>query len=229
MHEGVDIDFVKPDPRTEGVIAASNVTLRPGDEIVTYVARNLEPYRGYHIFMRALPEILRRRPNANVLIVGDQGVSYGQALPKGQTYRQRYLDEVAKDLDMTRVHFLGQVPYETLMRIYQISSAHVYLTYPFVLSWSLLEAMAAGCVVVASRTAPVEEVIVEGENGFLVDFFNPSEIAERVDRVISQAGDLQKVRERARRTVVENFDLKRVCLPQQLELLGIKEEKKTAS
>jgi glycosyltransferase involved in cell wall biosynthesis len=198
------------------------VTLRPGDDVVTYVARNLEPYRGYHIFMRALPEILRRRPNVHVVIVGDQGVSYGQALPKGQTYRQKYLDEVAKDLDMSRVHFLGQVPYQTLVRIYQVSSAHVYLTYPFVLSWSLLEAMAAGCPVVASRTPPVEEVIVDGENGFLVDFFSPSEIAKRVDQVIGQSGDMDKVRERARKTVVENFDLKRVCLPQQLKLLGIK-------
>jgi glycosyltransferase involved in cell wall biosynthesis len=225
VHEGVETDLVKPDPRAEVVIAGKNVTLRPGDEVVTYVARNLEPYRGYHIFMRALPEIQRRRPNAHILIVGDQGVSYGQALPKGQTYRQKYLDEVAKDLDMSRVHFLGQVPYQTLVRIYQVSSAHVYLTYPFVLSWSLLEAMAAGCPVVASRTPPVEEVIVDGENGFLVDFFSLSEIAERVDQIIGKAGDVDKVRENARKTVVEDFDLKRVCLPQHLELLGIKENK----
>jgi len=226
VHEGVDTDLVKPDARAEVVIAARNLTLRPTDEVVTYVARNLEPYRGYHIFMRALPEILRRRPNAHVLIVGDQGVSYGQAPPKGQTYRQKYLDEVAKDLDISRVHFLGQVPYQTLVRVYQISSAHVYLTYPFVLSWSLLEAMAAGCVIIASRTPPVEEVIVDGENGLLVDFFSPSELAERVDQVIGTAGDMAMVRENARKTVVENFDLKRACLPRHLELLGIKQQKK---
>jgi glycosyltransferase involved in cell wall biosynthesis len=174
--------------------------------------------------MRALPEILRRRPRAHVLIVGANGVSYGQALPKGKTYQQMYLDEVANELDLARVHFLGQVPYQTLLRVYQISSAHVYLTYPFVLSWSLLEAMAAGCAVVASRTSPVEEVIVDGENGFLVDFFSPSEIAARVDQALSRARDMDSVRERARGTVVEHFDLKRACLPQHLKLLGIGEK-----
>src|SRR6185503_4330297 len=111
----------------------------PRDEVITYIARNLEPYRGFHVFMRALPEILRRRPKAHVLVVGADGVSYGQALPKGETYRQKYLAEIGDKLDQSRVHFLGQVPYATLLRIYQISSAHIYLTYPFVLSWSLLE------------------------------------------------------------------------------------------
>ena len=223
VHEGVDTDLVKPDPGAEVVLAAKNLTLRFTDEVVTYVARNLEPYRGFHIFMRALPEILRRRPRAHVLIVGADGVSYGQSPPKGKTYHQIYLDEVEKEIDPARVHFLGQVSYERLLRVYQVSSAHVYLTYPFVLSWSLLEAMAAGCPVVASRTAPVEEVIVDGENGLLVDFFSPSQIAARVDEAISRASEIKALRERARQVVVENFDLKRVCLPQHLELLGFRQ------
>jgi glycosyltransferase involved in cell wall biosynthesis len=133
--------------------------------------------------------------------------------------------EVGDQLDMSRVHFLGQVPYATLVRIYQISSAHIYLTYPFVLSWSLLEAMASGCNVVASRTAPVEEVISDGRNGYLTDFFDAAALAAKVDEVIRRGADTAKVRERARKTVVENYDLKKVCLPKHLKLLGVKQKK----
>jgi glycosyltransferase involved in cell wall biosynthesis len=222
VHDGVDTDLVKPEGGAEVVLEGQNLTLTRNHEVITYVARNLEPYRGFHIFMRALPDILRRRPNVRVLIVGADGVSYGEQLPRGETYRKKLLSEVGKDLDMSRVHFLGQVPYATLVRIYQVSSAHVYLTYPFVLSWSVLEAMAAGCPVIASRTAPVEEVITDGRNGFLVDFFDKVALAARVEEVLARGKDLAKVRERARRTVVENYDLRRVCLPRQLKLLGVK-------
>jgi glycosyltransferase involved in cell wall biosynthesis len=225
VHEGVDTELLKPEPKAEVVLAGKDVTLTPRDEVITYVARNLEPYRGFHIFMRALPELVRRRPNAHVLIVGSEGVSYGEQLPKGETYKKKLLDEVGKDLDMNRVHFLGQVPYATLVRIYQVSSAHVYLTYPFVLSWSVLEAMSAGCPVVASRTAPVEEVISDGNNGFLTDFFDKAALVARVEEVLARGKDTSKVRERARRTVVENYDLRRVCLPRHLKLLGVKPPK----
>jgi glycosyltransferase involved in cell wall biosynthesis len=220
-HEGVDTDLVRPG--TDGELeVAKGVKLTARDEVVTYIARNLEPYRGFHSFMRALPEIQRRRPRAHVVIVGGEGVSYGQTPPKGQTYRKMYLDEVGKQLDLARVHFLGQVSYERLLQVYRVSTAHVYLTYPFVLSWSLLESMAAGCAVVGSRTAPVEEVITDGENGYLVDFFKTDEIAARVAGILERPQDTAKLRENARRTVVERYDLKRVCLPRQLALLGVK-------
>lgn len=226
VHEGVDTGLVKPHPGAEVVLAQKNLTLTAKDEVITYVARNLEPYRGFHTFVRALPEILRRRPNAQVLVVGGEGVSYGQSLPKGQTYKQKYLDELGAKLDLERVHFLGQVPYPTLVRIYQISSAHVYLTYPFVLSWSLLEAMAAGCPVIGSRTAPVEEVIADGRNGFLTDFFDSAALAARVDEVIQKGRQLDKLRERARATVVERYDLNSVCLPRHMKLLGVPSKQK---
>lgn len=225
VHEGVDTDVVKPEPATEVILAEKKLKLTAQDEVVTYIARNLEPYRGFHIFMRAVPEIQKRRPRAHVLVVGDEGVSYGQALPKGQTYKQKMLDEIGGKIDMNRLHFLGPVPYETLLRVYQISSAHVYLTYPFVLSWSVLEAMAAGCAVVASRTAPVEEVIADRKNGFLVDFFKPEEVAARVDEVMENGPDVLAVRKQARRTVVGRYDLRRVCLPAHLELLGVRGKK----
>lgn len=221
IHEGVDTDLVRPDHGAILELPDSRLRLTARDEVVTYVARNLEPYRGFHVFMRAIPEIQKRRPRAHVVIIGDTGVSYGQALPGGQTYKQRMLDEVGAKLDMSRVHFLGPVPYETLLRAYQVSSAHVYLTYPFVLSWSMLEAMAAGCAVVASRTAPVTEVVEDRKNGFLVDFFSPSEIAERVDEALEGSSAVAAVRKQARRTIVARYDLKRVCLPAHLKLLGV--------
>lgn len=221
IHEGVDTDVLRPDPGADLILAEGKPRLTARDEVVTYVARNLEPYRGFHIFMRAIPEIQKRRPRAHVVIIGDTGVSYGQALPDRRTYKQQMLDEVGAKLDMSRVHFLGPVSYETLLCAYRVSSAHVYLTYPFVLSWSMLEAMSAGCAVVASRTPPVTEVIEDRRNGFLVDFFSPSEIAERVDEVLEGGPAVAAVREQARRTIVARYDLRRVCLPAHLKLLGV--------
>jgi len=206
IHEGIDTELVRPRPSD-------------GEELVTYVARNLEPYRGFHNFMRALPEIQRRRPNARIVIVGGDEVSYSPRLPAGQTYRQRMLAELDGRIDLSRVQFLGRIPYAHYLALLRRSAVHVYLTYPFVLSWSLLEAMSAGCLVVASRTAPVEEVMRDGENGLLVDFFSPAAIAERVAYALEHQADLRPLREKARQIVVTRYDLKRVCLPAQLRLV----------
>jgi len=225
VHEGIDTDLVRPAPDAKLVLKDRGVTLTRRDEVVTYVARNLEPYRGFHVFMRALPEIQKRRPRAHVVIVGGDEVSYSPPPPKGRTDRQKMLDEVGGRLDLSRVHFLGQVPYRTLVQIYQVSAAHVYLTYPFVLSWSVLEAMSAGCAVVASRTAPVEEVISDGANGHLVDFFDTAGLAARVDETLD--ADTAALRAQARRTIVERYDLSRICLPRHLELLGLGNSQET--
>jgi len=223
VHDGIDTELVRPDPAASLTLpigpAGQALALRHGDEIVTYVARNLEPYRGFPSFMRALPEILRRRPAARVLIVGGDDVSYGSRLPPGRSYREKMLEELGGAIDPERVHFLGKLPYPTFLRILQISAAHVYLTYPFVLSWSMLEAMAAGCLVVGSRTPPVEEVIADGENGLLVNFFNYDEIAERVIAVLEDPGAFAALRENARRTVIDRYDLERICLPAQKRLI----------
>ena len=220
IHEGIDTDLALPDAKARLTLPALGIDLAAGDEVVTYVARNLEPYRGFPSFMRSLPAILERRPNAHVLIVGGDDVSYGARLPKGQSYRQLLRDELGDTLDLRRVHFLGKVPYPVFLKILQISRVHVYLTYPFVLSWSMLEAMAAGCLLVASRTAPVEEVIRDGENGLLVDFFKPVEIAERVVTALEDRTLFTALRENARRTIIEKYDLKTICLPQQLAMIG---------
>jgi glycosyltransferase involved in cell wall biosynthesis len=220
IHDGVDTDLVKPDPSARFRVPGSDVVLTRDDEVVTYVARNLEPYRGFHSFMRAIPEIQRRRPKAKVVILGGDEVSYSARLPAGETYRGRMLRELDGRIDQSRVFMPGRVPYADHLALLRISSAHVYLTYPFVLSWSLLEAMSAECLVIGSRTAPVEEVIRDGENGLLVDFFRPDEIAARVEEAIADAAGKQALRKQARRTVLERYDLRRVCLPTQVRLVG---------
>lgn len=218
VHDGIDTDTVRPNPKATVTLGRGGLTLRPGDEVVTFVNRNLEPYRGYHSFMRALPEILRRRPRARAILVGGSGVSYGGKPPGGRSYRDIYLDEVKDDLDMTRVHLVGNLPYAAYLSLLQVSAAHVYLTYPFVLSWSLLESMAAGCAVIGSRTAPVEEVVRDGRNGVLVDFFSKTEIADAVVDALARPHAHRELRQAARRTA-EGYDLKKVCLPRQIRLI----------
>jgi glycosyltransferase involved in cell wall biosynthesis len=216
VHEGVDTDTLVP-KKVRQVHLPGGRALDADAEIITYVSRNLEPYRGFHVFMRALPEILRRRPKAEVLIVGGDEVSYGRRLPAGESYRQRLLAEVT--IDPARVHFLGRVPYDVFVGVLQASAVHVYLTYPFVLSWSMLEAMSCGCLVVGSATAPVQEAIRDRENGLLVDFFSTAAIADRIDEVLDHPDRMQALRDAARRTILERYDLRRMCLPRFAQLI----------
>jgi glycosyltransferase involved in cell wall biosynthesis len=221
IHEGIDTTVAKPDPAARLMIADKKVEFAVGDEVVTYVARNLEPYRGFPNFMRSLPRILSARPNARVLIVGGNDVSYGARLPNGQTFRQQMLAELDGSIDLSRVHFLGKIPYTGFIKVLQISRVHVYLTYPFVLSWSMLEAMAAGCLIVGSRTQPVEEVIHHGGNGLLVDFFSPDQIADRVTEALEDPKSFASLRSNARQTIIDRFDLSSICLPAHLRLLNM--------
>jgi glycosyltransferase involved in cell wall biosynthesis len=217
IFDGIDTGVVRPDPAASVTIAGR--TLRAGDEVVTFVNRNLEPYRGYHIFMRALPEILRQRPNAVVLIVGGDSVSYGAAAPEGKTWKQIFFDEVKDRLDVSRVLFVGRVAYEQFLKVLQISACHVYLTYPFVLGWSCIEAMSAGALVVGSRTPPVEEAIAHGENGMLVDFFDVAGLSGQVIDCLATPARYGQLRAAARRTAIERYDLATICLPQQVRLV----------
>jgi glycosyltransferase involved in cell wall biosynthesis len=181
QHEGIDTEHLGPDPNA-AITTPNGTVLKAGDPVVTYVARNLEPYRGFHIFMRALEKLQQRHKTAHALIVGGDDVSYGERPKDAKHWREKMLREVK--LDPTRTHFLGRLPRAKYIKVLQVSAAHVYLTYPFVLSWSLLEAMACGANIVASDTAPVREVIRHGQNGELVPFFDVGRVSERVSQSI---------------------------------------------
>jgi len=221
VHEGINTERCVPNAETFIQLKGGTVTLRPGDEVITFVNRNLEPYRGYHIFMRALPAILKARPKARVVIVGGDEISYGGAPnPKdGKTWREIYFREVRDQLDLSRVHFVGKIPYTTFIQLMQVSAVHPYLTYPFVLSWSMLEAMSCGALIIGSRTKPVEEVITDGQNGKLVDFFDVEGWSEAVIDALARPKVYRAMRARARTTVVERYDLASICLPQQVKLV----------
>ena len=220
LHEGVDTAMVRPDPEAWLKLARENIVVTRADEIITFVSRNLEPYRGFHVFMRALPELLRRRPRAKVLIAGGSGISYGEPLPGGRSYVDLLQAELGARLDPTRVHFLGHVNYELYLNLLQISAVHVYLSYPFVLSWSFIEAMAAGCLIVGSATAPVEEVLSDRQNGLLVDFFSSAQICDRVDEALDHPDRMQALREAARATAIRYYDLEGYILPRWADLIG---------
>lgn len=211
LHEGIDTRHVAPNPQAE--LEVDGLRFRSGDPVITYVARNLEPYRGFHVFMRTLPRVLARHPRAHVLIVGGDEVSYGVHPPDGKNYQGMLREELGERLDWSRVHFLGKVPYARFLAVLQVSAVHVYLTYPFVLSWSLLEAMAAGCVLVASDTAPVREVMQHEDTGLLADFFDMDTLAQHILEALNHPARHADLRARARRFVVDHFDLTHHCLP----------------
>lgn len=230
VHDGIDTQVVQPNAQAAlklTLASGESLTLTRRDEVITFVNRNLEPYRGYHVFMRALPEMLRNRPNARVLLVGGDDVSYGASPQQhghaaGRKWKDIFADEVRpriSDADWARVHFLGHVPYNVFIPLLQLSTVHVYLTYPFVLSWSLLEAMSAGCAIVASRTAPVLEAIEHDVTGRLVDFFDVAGLAEQVVELLSDPAARARLGAAARQFAQARYDLETVCLPQQIRWL----------
>jgi len=219
IHDGIDTTQIAPRPGSSIQLEKAGIQFQPGDELVSFVARSLEPYRGFHIFMRMLPLLQVLRPRAHVVIVGQEGVSYGAPASDGRSWKQVLLQELQGQLDLTRIHFVGRVPHPVLHDLFRVAACHVYLTYPFVLSWSLLEAMACGAVVVGSATPPVQEVIRHGENGLLVDFFDPQALARQIAEVLANRDSHRELAIEARRSVVETFDRDAVCLPKQLALV----------
>lgn len=223
IHDGIATDTLQPrDNSTLDVVTLDGIRLNlsRGDKVVTFVSRNLEPYRGYHHFTRALPRILKSNPDVKVVLIGGSEVSYGPRSKDGKSWKDIFRDEIAGKLsknEWARVHYLGNVSYEQFVRTLQISRVHVYLTYPFVLSWSVLEAMSIGCAVVASDTAPVREVVMDEQNGCLVNFFDSGALAEKVTEILRDEVKQRRLGSCARKLVQERYDLKTVCLPRQIE------------
>lgn len=242
LHDGVDTEFCHPDSEAKflvkdkndiALVEARNLEichceegqspdaaiqkkeLTSKDEVITYATRGMEAYRGFPEFMKAVELLLKKRPNLQVVIAGEDRVCYGPQL-LNTTYKEMMLNEL--DLDMNRVHFVGGLPFNEYVNLLQISSAHVYLTYPFVLSWSLLDAMACGCPIVASNTAPVLEVMKDNYSGLLFDFYDINEQVEKIQYALDNKEKMEKLRHNARKTVVENYALKDL-LPQHIEYI----------
>ena len=218
VHDGIDTHALTPNPAVSLSLNGQPPITR-ADEVVTFVNRNLEPYRGYHVFMRSLPRLLKLRPKARILIIGADGAGYGKKPAKGGSWREIYLAEIAPQLssaERDRIFFLGAVPYHQYVALMQLSTVHVYLTYPFVLSWSLLEAMSMGCAIVASDTAPVREAIRHAETGRLVPFFDADGLAHEVAGLLADAPQRARLGANARADAVARYDLAAVCLPRQI-------------
>jgi glycosyltransferase involved in cell wall biosynthesis len=206
LREGVHLDTCKPNPQARrSPLKIADMTIRPTDKLVTYVSRDLEPYRGFHLMMRAVPHLLRARKDVRVVMVGGNGVSYGGPPKEGGSWRDVMLKEVGNGIDPDRVAFPGRLEYATYLHLLQRSDAHVYLTYPFVASWSLREALAIGCAVVGSDTEPVREFVTHGENGLLVSFFDPPALARTVLRVLEETRLARSLREKARQYAEKNL------------------------
>lgn len=218
IHDGIDTKTLVPNSEVTFSIN-DNLKLTKQDEVITFVNRNLEPYRGYHIFIRALPELLQRQPNAQILIVGGDDVSYGAKPKGGEKWKDIFIDEVKDKIpaeDWKRIHFLGIIPYQNFIALLQLSMVHVYLTYPFVLSWSLLEAMSVGCAIVASDTQPLHEAIKHEDTGLLVDFFDTQSLTNLICELIGDPVKRKKLGVNARKFAIENYDLETSCLPKQI-------------
>lgn len=216
IHDGIDTELCKPDMNARLLIKDKTIELTAQDEVITYGTRGMEPYRGFPQFMEAAEILLNKRPNAHVVIAGHDKVFYGAKPEKGGTYKQLMLNKL--NLDMDRVHFVNNLSLADYVKFLQISSAHVYLTYPFVLSWSILNAMAAGCCIIASNTLPVLEVMKDNYNGLLVDFFDVNQLVEKIEYAIDNKDKMQTIRNNARQFAVNNYELRKL-LPLQINYL----------
>lgn len=218
IHDGIDTGLVAPNTQARFALPEGKSLTRE-DEVITFVNRNLEPYRGYHVFMRSLPQLLQRRPQAQVVLVGGDELSYGARPTGGGSWKDKMIAEVRPQLredQWQRLHFVGKLEYEHYLGLMQVSRVHVYLTYPFVLSWSLLEAMSAGAAIVASDTPPVVEAIEHGRHGLLFPFFDRQALVERCCELLDDPEQRRQLGQAARNRVLEKYDLHRVCLPAQL-------------
>lgn len=215
LHDGVDTDFCSPKENTKFVIKDKNLTLTKNDEVVTYATRGMEEYRGFPQFMEAISILQKKRPNMQVIIGGEDRVCYGPQVV-GTTYKKLMLEKL--DLDLSRIHFVGSLPFNEYIDLLRISSAHVYATYPFVCSWSLLDAMSCACPIVASNTEPVTEFMENNKTGVLFNFFNVNEEVEKIEYALDNKDIMREYGDNARQVILDNYQLKEL-LPKHLEYI----------
>ena len=216
IHDGIDTSYFSPAKDSKLILQTVPLDLSEASEIVTYVGRGMEPYRGFPQFMEAVSTLLKRRPNCHVVVVGTDTTVYGAVHPSGKTYKEIMMENF--EYDLRRLHFTGPLPYVDYQRVLRASTVHVYLTYPYILSWSMIEALSCGCTVVASQTPPVQEVIEHEVNGLLVDFFSPAALADEIERALGDAALRSRLGAAARETAVVRYDMNKL-MPQHYRLL----------
>ena len=220
IHDGIDTSIAAPDPKAVPIQLSSGTTLSSADTIITFVNRRIEPYRGCLPFIRSIPAIQKACPEAHIVVVGGhEGTAYGKEPPAG-TWLDLSLAQIQGQYDTSKVHFPGNLAYGPFLHLLKLSSCHVYLTYPFVLSWSLLEAMSTGLPIVGSSTAPVKEVIRDGINGLLVDFFSPDQLANAVTEILRNRERADSLGKAARESILADYSLER-CVPRHLQLMQL--------
>ena len=219
IHDGIDIDTIENTQKKDRLKFKDNI-IKNGDKLITFVNRNIEPYRGCETMIKAIPTILKLDRSIKIVIIGkEEGVSYGKANAK-ESWKNRFMREIEGKYDKERVIFTGGIEYQDYLNILKMSSCHIYLTYPFVLSWSMLEAMSIGLPVIGSNTEPVREVIGDGENGILTDFFDENELAINVEKILNNEELRRYIGRNAKKTILERYSLER-CLPKQVALINL--------
>ena len=218
IHDGVNVKKAKPATEAVSLKMKDGTILSKKDKVITFINRRLEPYRGFHSFVRSIPMIQKKNPDAHIVIIGGEtGTSYGAKCPEGE-WKDYFLKEIKGQYDPGLVHFTGTIIHGIFIKLMQISSCHVYLTYPFVLSWSLLEAMACETPIVGSNTAPVEELIKHGTNGMIVDFFSSTDISNSVTELLKNPKLGERYGKEARKLILDNYSLDN-CLDKQMNLI----------
>lgn len=217
LHDGVIVPDLNAPPRD---LFLGTKLLTKDSKIITFINRTLEPYRGCHTFIRSIPLIFENHPDAFILIIGSrEGTSYGSPPEGSDSWGDIYFKTIEGMYPSDRVFFTGSIPYDVLSNIFRLSSCHIYLTYPFVLSWSLLDAMAHCVPIIASATAPVMELIQHENNGLLVDFFDPKQLADRVSEVLNDPFSFCDMSTNARELIVDRFSINH-CVPSHISLIN---------
>ncbi len=215
IFDGIDTGFWKPIGEKPRRVAG--VEIPEGHQVVTYVSRGFESLRGFDKFLQVADGLCRDRGNLTVIVVGEDRIAYGgdNKFTGGKSFKDWVIDR--RDFDLSRVHFVGRVPPDELVRVFAVSDLHLYWTVPFVLSWSLINAMACGCKILASDTGPVREVIREGRTGHLADFFDVSAWRAQANAMLDSPADFAHLGGNARQVVSERFELE-LCLAEMKSL-----------
>jgi len=205
IHEGIDTHVCQPKERT--ALNVPGCRLPEGAKVVSYIARAMEPARGFFSYMETVEKLCKLDPELQFVVVGRPRAAYSTGTGDGPSYRDQAMQKY--DCDWSRVHFCGKLVYDDYLQVLRNTSVHIHLSMPLFLSWSLLEAMACGCTIIGSSNAPVNEVIQHNENGYLAPFFDSDEIASQTLTLLKDRALATRLGQAARQTVIQDYEVKK--------------------